>query len=319
MASFDSANAVDVSDAANFIPEIWSNEVLAAYKKNLVMAALVTMLNHRGRKGDTIHIPKPDRDDASAKAAATPVSLIAHTESEVTVTLDQHFHYARLIEDITEVQALASLRQFFTDDAGYALSKQVDTSLVNLAATWGGGTSYSTAVIGSDGATVWDGSANTNTGNGTAISDAGIRRVIQDFDDGDVPGRGRYLAIPPVEKRKLLGETRFTEQAFVGEAGQGNSIRNGLIGDLYGTEIYVSTNLATVQADDSSTNYRAALMFQKEALVLAEQLSPRVQQQYKLEHLGSLMVSDTIYGVQTVRGGIAGENGQGARAIIVPA
>jgi len=307
------ANSVDTTDAAEFIPEVWSNEVLAAYKKNLVMAGLVTKLNHRGKKGDVIHIPVPDRGSASQKSANNVVTLIAEDADEETVTINQHWEYSRVIEDIVEVQGLASLRRFFTDDAGYALATRVDTSLHTLGATFGGGTAYSSqAYIGSDGTTAWDGSANTSTGNGAALSDAGIRRMIQRLDDGDVPMRGRALVIPPVEKRKLLGETRFTEQAFVGERGRENSIRNGLVGDIYGVEIFVSTNCATVQADDSSTNYRACLLIQQDALVLAEQLAPRVQTQYKLEALGTLMVADTLYGVETVRD-------EGAFTIIVPA
>ena len=60
------------------------------------------------------------------KAADTAVTIIANTESELTVTIDRHFEYSRLIEDIVEVQALSSLRQFYTEDAGYALAVQVD-------------------------------------------------------------------------------------------------------------------------------------------------------------------------------------------------
>ena len=45
---------------------------------------------------------------------------------------------------------------------------------------------------------------------------------------------------------------------------------------------------------------------------------PRVQEQYKLEALGTLLVADAIYGVATIRGDVSGEDGRGARAIIVP-
>jgi hypothetical protein len=316
------ANSVDVTDADAFIPEVWSLEVLAAYKANLVMANLVTVLNHRGRKGDIINIPVPSRSNASQKSANQVVTLLTHSDTNVQVTINQHWEYSRVIEDIVEVQGLSSLRRFFTDDAGYALSTRVDTSLHNLAATWGGATAYegtasnnTGAVIGSDGSTQW---TDADTGNGAAISDAGLRRVVQELDDQDTPMRFRYLVVPPVEKRKLLGETRFTEQAFVGENGSGNSIRNGLVGDLYGVQVYVSSNCATLTASDGLTNYRAALMFQREALVLAEQLAPRMQSQYKLEALGTLMVADTLYGVQTVRGDTESNDGTGCKAIIVP-
>jgi hypothetical protein len=77
----------------------------------------------KGKKGDTLHIPKPTRGDASLKTAETQVTLIAATETEVQVLINKHYEYSRLIEDIVEVQALASLRKFYTDDAGYALSK----------------------------------------------------------------------------------------------------------------------------------------------------------------------------------------------------
>ena len=316
-------NTVDVTDAATFIPQVWSLETLAAYKANLVMAALVTQLNHKGKKGSVINIPVPTRGDASSKSANTAVTLITNAESEVEVTINQHWEYSRLIEDIVEVQALPSLRRFYTDDAGYALAKRVDTTLHALAATWGGATAYegtagntTGAVIGSDGSTLW---SDANTGNGASISDAGLRRVVQELDDTDTPSRNRYLVIPPVEKRKLLGEARFTEQAFVGEMGKSNSIRNGYVGDLYGVEIYVSTNCATLQASNDLTNYRAALLFQKEALVLAEQLAPRVQQQYKLEALATLITADTIFGAKTVRGHTEAQDGRGCKAIIVPA
>lgn len=315
MAAFEPTNAMGVTDLEKFIPEVWSMEILASYKANLVMAGLVTLLPHKGKKGDVIHIPVPVRGTASVKAEQTPVTLINDTPTEVTVELDKHYHYARLFEDLAEVQALASMRRFYTDDAGYALSKVIDTSLHGLAATWGGGTDYSAAVIGSDGETAWD---DSTSGNGADITDDGIRRVIQTFDDFDVPGRFRYFVIPPVAKRKLLGEARFTEQAFTGEAGRGNSIRNGLVGDVYGVDVYVSSNCGVVESSDS-TPYRAALFFQKEALVLAEQVGVRVQTQYKLEHLANLMVADCVFGVKTVRGAGSSDAGMGCQAIIIPA
>lgn len=313
--NFDISQSIDVADVADFVPEIWALETVAAYKANLVMAQLVSLIPHVGKKGDTIHIPAPTRGSATSKTANTVVSLLTYSDTtEKSVTIDQHYHYARLLEDRAEIQGLPSIRRFFTDDAGYALAKQTDTSLIGLAATWGGGTAYSKAVAG-DGTTAW---VQTGSGNGTAISDAGVREVVQDFDDEDVPGRDRFLVIPPVEKKRMLGNTRYTEQAFVGEAGMQNSIRNGLVGDLYGFEIYVTSNLATVDSSDC-TSYRPALAFQRDSLVLAEQLTPRVQEQYKLEALGDLIVADALYGVATIRGNVAGEDGRGCRAIMVPA
>lgn len=301
-------NSFDVTDAGQFIPEVWSDDVIASYKKNLVLAGLVTMINHKGKKGDTIHVPQPARGSANAKAANNVVTLNTTSGSTVDILIDKHYEYSFVVEDIVETQALSSLRRFYTEDAGYALATQVDVDIRNLAATWNGGSAYSGAVIGSDGSTAYSG---TGAGNGAALTDAGIRRVIQDFDDDDVPGRDRVLVIPPVEKRRLLGVSRFTEQAFVGESGSSNSVRNGFVGDLYGVSVYVSTNIATVESLNS-VPYRPCLFFQKQSICLAEQLGVRTQAQYKQEALGTLVTADRLYGVKSLRSA-------GALAIMVPA
>ena len=61
------SNQVTTTIAGNFIPELWSDEVIGAYKSNLVVANVVTKLNHKGKKGDTIHIPVPSRGSATRK------------------------------------------------------------------------------------------------------------------------------------------------------------------------------------------------------------------------------------------------------------
>jgi len=96
---------VTVSTAATFIPEVWSDEIVAAYKKSLVAANLIKKMSFKGKKGDTVHIPAPTRGSASAKAASTQVNLIAATEGERVINIKQHWEYSRLIEDIEEAQA----------------------------------------------------------------------------------------------------------------------------------------------------------------------------------------------------------------------
>jgi hypothetical protein len=289
------SNHMTTTTQAVFIPELWSDEVVAAYKSNLVLANLVTRMNHNGKKGDTVHIPKPTRGAASSKSASTQVTLITATDTEITVSLNKHYEYSRLIEDILDKQAITSMRSFYTDDAGYALAKQVDTDLWTQTYALQGGDGAAAyhgdkAVIGSDGSTLFSSSQA-----GVAIADAGLRKVIQTLDDADVPMEDRFLVVPPVEKKNLTGIARFTEQAFTGEVAGGNTIRNGLIGDLYGIPVYVSTNSPT------NNSSRACLLAHRSAMVLAEQQSVRSQTQYKQEYLGDLFTADTIYGTGELR------------------
>ncbi len=290
------SNQVTTTIANNFIPELWSDEVIGAYKSNLVVANLVTKLSHKGKKGDTIHIPVPARGSASAKAANTQVTLSAATNSVVNVSIDQHYEYSKLIEDIAEVQSLASMRKFYTDDAGYALATQVDTKLFSLGEGLQSGTvggsgaaAWETAVIGSDGSTAYTG----NSTNAADITDAGIRRMILTLDNADVPMDNRSLIMPPIAANDLLGINRFTEQQYIGS---GDAIRTGKIGMIYGVDVYVTSNAPTPAGTD-----RAGMLLHKDALVLAEQVGVRSQTQYKQEYLGDLFTSDSIYGVAELR------------------
>ena len=298
--------AVTVTTAATFIPEIWSDEIVASYKKNLVLANIVMKMNFKGKKGDVVHIPAPTRGNASAKAASTAVTLIADTETEVLVNINKHFEYSRFIEDIVEAQALNSLRQFYTADAGYALAKQVDTSLIQLGRVANGGSTgaqYGSAFIGGDGTTAFDYTANTNTGNASALTDAAIRRTIQRLDDNDTPMDGRFFIIPPSSRNTLMGLSRYTEQAFVGN---GNAIRTGEIGNLYGIPVFTSSNADSASATaafptSGSAIARVCLMGHKDAMVLVEQVGIRSQTQYKQDYLATLFTSDTLYGVAALR------------------
>ena len=300
------------TEAATFIPEIWSDEIIAAYQKNLKMAPLVKKLAMSGKKGDKIHIPKPTRGDANAKAADTAVTIIANTESELTIDIDRHFEYSRLIEDIVEVQALNSLRQFYTEDAGYALAVKVDTDLHSAGTGFGNGGSivYSGSVAPTDyqhtGCFFNDGGTTTQYTDDTIVAadvftDAFFRDMIQKLDDNNVPMEDRVLVIPPSVRNTIMGIDRYVSSDFV----SGQAVQSGLIGNLYGVDIYVSANCATIEAaadnTASSVDTRAAMLFHKDAIVLAEQMSVRSQTQYKQEYLSTLYTADCLYGVQVYR------------------
>ena len=273
------SNHVTNTTAATFIPEIWSDEIIASYEKSLVVKPLVRAMSMVGKKGDTIHIPKPDRGDATVKTAESQVTLIAGTTNELVVTIDQHFEYSRLIEDITDVQALNSLRRFYTEDAGYALATNVDSALITEA-----GTGFTAQKVFATGGI-------DDTGAAVAFNDAGFRAAIQILDDNNVPGDSRVFVIPPAVKREMLGVSQYISSDFV----TGQPVTNGKIGSLYGVDIFVSTNLATAGGETD------CLLFHKDALVLAEQLGVRTQTQYKQEFLADLMTADTLYGVETYR------------------
>jgi len=270
-------NNTTAAVAGNFIPELWSDEVIGAYKSNLVLANLVTKLSHKGKKGDTIHIPKPARGAASVKAANAQVTLSAATNTVVDISINKHYEYSKLIEDIAEVQALASMRKFYTDDAGYALATQVESDLF--------GTMTGGSFVKGDGS-AW------SSGAGGAITDAGIRAMILALDNADVPMDNRSIVLPPVASNSMLGIDRFTEQQFIGS---GDAIKTGKIGAIYGIDVFVTNSAPTTGSN------REGVIFHRDAAVLAEQVGVRTQTQYKQEYLGDLFTADTIYGIGELR------------------
>ena len=300
------------TEADKFIPEIWSDEIIAAYQKSLKMAPLVKRMSMSGKKGDKIHIPKPTRGDANAKAADTAVTIIANTESEIDVDIDRHFEYSRLIEDIVEVQALSSLRQFYTEDAGYALATRIDTDLINAATGWGDGTrtaspantganwvnSHSYYVNASSGLATY---AADTVASGDNFTDLAFREAVKLMDDQNVPMDNRNLVIPPAARKSIMGIDRYVSSDFV----TGKGVESGLIGNLYGVAVYVSSNCPVIEAagqnSASSLDTRGCLFFHKDALVLAEQVSVRSQTQYKQEYLSTLYTADCLYGVEAYR------------------
>jgi len=313
--AFSPANSVTNATAATFLPDIWSDEIIAAYKKNLTMANLVMKMNFKGKKGDVIHIPAPTRGTASLKVSEAAVTLIAATELEVQVSINRHFEYSRLIEDITEAQALNSLRNFYTSDAGYSLAKAVDTDLIQLGRSSNGGAgtnAYATgAFIGGDGTTAYVAASN----NESALTDAAIRRTIQRLDDNDTPMDQRFFIIPPSSRNTLMGLARYTEQAFVGD---GNAIRNGEIGNLYGIPVFTTSNADTASGSNAA---RVCLMGHKDSMVLVEQIGIRSQVQYKQDYLATLFTSDTLYGVAALRNAASVGAAKSASlfALLVPA
>ena len=291
------------TEAATFIPELWSDEIIAAYKKNLVLANNVNKMSMVGKKGDTLHIPKPTRGTANAKAADTAVTIIANTESEVQVSVDKHYEYSKMIEDIVDVQALDSMRRFYTDDAGYALAKQVDDDLFTLSKSFGDGDGSSYVhsnvyyVNASSGIATY---AVDTVASGDDFSDLAFRQLIKLMDDQDTPMDGRFLIIPPSARRDILGIDRYNSADFV----DGRGVQNGLIGSLYGVDVYVSSNVPVIETDADNTaggDVRGAILAHKDTMVLAEQMAVRSQTQYKQEYLADLFTADTLYGVKELR------------------
>lgn len=266
------------STADKFIPEVWLDEIRAFLKANLVVAKLIKIVYFQGKKGDVLHIPDLSEMAVNAKAANTAVTFQTFNETEFTVTIDRHQESSFMLEDLVDVQSKYDLRTGYTESAGYAIAKDVDTKVFALHAT------ATTRVIGSNGSTTYNGT------NGADITEAGIRQCVERLDTANVPSRDRAWVFHPAQKNVMLAIARFTEYQMVGNPGAMNPIQTGVFGEIYGDSVYFTT-----QAPVADTNYHANYYLQKNALLLAMQMSPRVQASYFLDFLGTGVVVDIVY------------------------
>jgi len=297
--------AVGLTEADSFIPILWSDEIRAAYEKSLVLAPLVRKMPMVGKKGDTVRIPAPTRGSASAKAENTAVTLQANTESYVDVVVNKHYEYSRLIEDIVNVQALDSLRRFYTQDAGYALAVQVDSDIWAMGKYLGDDNGSGSDWIHSnsyfpDASTGLTAYAEDTVTSSDVLTDSIFRKLIQLMDDADVPMDGRKFAFPPSLKNTLMGIDRYVSSDFI----NGRPVQNGKVGEIYGIDLYMSTNSPIVETDANNSvggDLKACLLFHTDTVILAEQMKVRSQTQYKQEYLADLYTADTIYGVKAYR------------------
>lgn len=265
-----------------FIPELWSTEVLRATRANLVLADKVKRYDFMMKKGgDVLHIPNLSNLSANSKVSGSAVTLQAPTETNIDLTINQHKETSFMVEDIAALQANVNLMSEYTNQAGYAIAKDLDYA---VASKFSGFSQY-----------VGDGS--------TDITDANIIRAVQYLDDANAPEADRYLVIKPAGKADINYIDKFVLRTGPGWGPSESPILNGqkspgFWGDLYGVKVYITTNLVT---EAGTPNVVHSAMFQKDAIGLAVQQSPRTQRQYKQEYLADLVTVDIVYGLTELR------------------
>lgn len=267
--------ANETTDLTNavFIPEVWANEIQMHTKNKLVMAPRVKRLDSQVKgKGDVIHIPKVAEVTTTAKTRSTDVVPTAATESEFTLTVDKHFYAAHDIEDFAKIQSAYDLRSIYTEADGYAIAKKIDNTLTSLA------TGFSQTVgVGE-----------------TALTDAVLLSGIQLLDEADAPESDRHFVVLPSVKKDILALDKFVLYQNVNK----ERVNTGQIGEVYGVEVAISNNVTTTTGSPDEKNN---LLFHKEALACAIQQQPRVQAEYELRGLSTLLVVDAIWGVAEYR------------------
>ena len=264
---------VTITTAANFIPEMWRDAILDyAERKFQMRNQVLDFSSMLSSGGDILNIPKVTEETAAAKSANTAVTYTNNTDGVIQLAVDQHHYEAKRIEDIVRVQESADLFNAYAQSMGYALAKKVENYLALL-------------VQGATGNDVSLSSDNTFT---TALIRSGLQKLLDagyDYTDGE-----HYFYCSPAAYMSLLSLGDFTEAQKRGD--EENPLASGRIINAYGLEVYPSTDWD----DDGGSGDETATIFNKNSVYFAQQLAPRVQSSYDIDHLATSVVADVLFG-----------------------
>lgn len=123
--------------AGQFIPEIFSKEIIVARENNLVLAGLVDRYDEEVKgAGDIIRIPNLSSITATYKVENVEVAKSATTETASSISLNKHATIRVTVEDLAAIQSHVNLRQKYTTQMGKAIAKITDTDIRNLYSTF---------------------------------------------------------------------------------------------------------------------------------------------------------------------------------------
>lgn len=211
---------------------------------------------------------------------------------------------------------------------GRALAKQVDINMLRV--LWEAAYVAADALFtGSKGGhTIVDADGDSN---GESFIDA-IFRMGQSFDESDVPSEGRYILLSPAQMRLLFttgsavqSGMEWVSADFNAGGVNGGGMREGKIPRIAGFDLVVTNHIdtgtgtkgdATNQYSSSVANDYAitigsgedivAMAMQREAIGTVKLQDVQVQQEYKIEYQGDIVVASLNVGHGILRPECAG-------------
>lgn len=196
----------------NFIPEVWSANILLTLRKRLVFGALCNR-DYEGdiaQFGDTVHIVSFNDPTISDYAANGTITWETLTDSEQTLLINQGKSFSFTVDDIDRKQALPGFVEVVSRYAAYGLAQALDTYVSGLMAA------------GAD--------AGNKLGAKTVNSaDTAYQLLLdlrQKLSEAAIPNDGRWIAVPTALYNYLLQDDRFVRS----DAAPGATVQTGMLG-----------------------------------------------------------------------------------------
>jgi hypothetical protein len=213
----------------NFIPTVWSNELLQKLRETFVFGNVVNR-KYEGeirQKGDSVKINMIGPVTINDYTRYGDITFQQLTDASLMLEITEEKYWAFEVDDVDAAQANADLRTDAMAEAAHGLAGVADT--------------FVAAKHSDAGITVDDsGSAfDVNSDNALEL----IMTLGQEMDEGNVPREGRWLVVPPWYITKLA-------IAKVIDLRDQSTWVNGFAGNVYGFGLYMSNNIANTTGAD---------------------------------------------------------------------
>lgn len=215
----------------NFIPQVWSANLLASLKKSLVYGQTgVVNREYQGEItgfGDTVKINSIGAvtvgDYTKNTNITDPETL---TDSQTTLIINQSKFFNFQVDDVDKAQQNPKVMQQAMIESAYALRNVSDKFIADQMHL----NALASSLIGNDTTPV----VPTKNDAYEYLVDLGTK-----LDEQDVPEEGRWVVVPPWFYGLLEKDARFTHATAQGDS----VITNGVIGRASGFTVMKSNNV----------------------------------------------------------------------------
>lgn len=278
----------------SFIPEKVATTAinkLTSYM-NLAKTVYRDFESEVANEGDVVRVPKFGTLSANEMSQTGQVTLQNPADSEVSITLDQHWEVSFLIRDVARAMANQNILGGYVKNGVIALAEKIENKLAALYASAG------------------------DTVTGTFGKDK-IREARKKLIDAKVPRLApKYIYLDTDGYDTLLADTTIGDAASFGSR---TPLVSGDIPQLYGFGIFESQNIVT--SGSPATYHSLAYVEEAMALVMRPLPNPgeglgvrsavvndpesgvgmRVSYSWDADHLGVQVTLDVLFGVGVLR------------------
>ena len=268
---------LDRTTGAEFIPELWAGAIFKFYKETNRLSGSVDDYSALVKgAGDTVHIPKIALKAPVSKDSSTIVDFsTAATQTKVDLSIDKHYVVPELFEDIALIQSSSDLMSKYTKMMGESIARQVESDM------WVELDGFNTRV---------DVNANNSCDAAT------LESILANLYAIDVDPSNCSFVVSNLVLADIMHPSSGVGQYFIRRdaSGEGQGLRTGSVGLIYGMEVFHSAAIPTATTD----NLAVGAVYPKDAAVFAAQQGVRVQSQYDIAYLGTKVTADIIYGMK---------------------